>query len=179
MVNIDKTLMIEDKRSEIKDIKEAMRKTSSKRMYQRYHVIFLHLKGLMNKDIAPIVGLCEHTIGKYVNAYKVEGLKGLKMGKSTGAPKFLTDAQERKLFETITTYTPDQVGIPDRKNWDTKIACQWVEANFGVKYTPRGMLDVFYRLGLSYTRPTYTLKKANPQKQEEFKEDFELLKKPS
>lgn len=179
MVNIDKAQITEDKRSKIQDIEEAMRKTSNKRMYQRYHVVFLYLKGLMNKDIAGIVGLCEHTIGKYVNAYKGAGLGGLKMGKSTGAPKFLTDEQERKLFDTVTTYTPDEVGIPNRKNWDTKIACQWVEENFGVKYTPRGMLDVFYRLGLSYTRPTYTLKKTDPQKQDEFKKEFELLKKPS
>jgi len=40
------------------------------------------------------------------------------------------------------------------------------------------MLYVLYRLNLSFTRPTYTLAKADPQKQEEFKEKFELLKKP-
>jgi len=91
----------------------------------------------------------------------------------------LIDEQEQKLFEVITTYTPDQVGIPNRKNWDSNIACQWVKANFGIEYTPRGMLDVLHRLGLSYTRPTYTLAKADPQNQEEFKKDFELLKKPS
>ena len=86
MNNTDNNQIVEDKHSKIEEIKEAMKKTDSKRMYQRYHVIFLHLKGIMNKDIAGIVGLCEHTIGKYVNAYKAEGLEGLKMGKSTGAP---------------------------------------------------------------------------------------------
>ena len=33
------------------------------------------------------------------------------------------------------------------------------------------MLDVLRRLNLSYTRSTYTLAKADPQKQEEFKQD--------
>jgi len=178
MNNIDNNQIIEDKHSKIEEIKEAMKKTNNKRMYQRYHVIYLHLKGLMNKDIAPIVGLCQHTIGKYVNAYKAKGLEGLKMGKSAAAPKFLAESQEQKLFEVITNYTPDQVGIPNRKNWDTIIACQWVKTNFNVEYTSRGMLDVLHRLGLSYTRPTYTLAKADPQKQEEFKNEFELLKKP-
>jgi len=41
------------------------------------------------------------------------------------------------------------------------------------------MIDVLHRLNLSYTRPTYTLAKADPQKQEEFKQEFELLKKPT
>ena len=39
------------------------------------------------------------------------------------------------------------------------------------------MADVLYRLNLSYTRPTYVLKNADPIKQEKFKEDFEVLKK--
>lgn len=170
---------IDDNFLKIQEVNEAMKKTKNKRMYQRYHVICLHLKGYLNKDISGIVGLCQHTVGTYVNAYKAKGLEGLTMGKSTGAPKFLTSEQEQKLFEVITTKTPDQVGIPNRKNWDSHIACQWVKENFGVEYTPRGMLDVFRRLNLSYTRPTYTLAKADPHKQEEFKKEFELLKKPS
>ncbi|MBA1335967.1 MAG: hypothetical protein HPY66_1786 [Firmicutes bacterium] len=51
--------------------------------------------------------------------------------------------------------------------------------NFGVEYSYTGMVDVIHRLKLSYTRPTYTLAKADPQKQEEFKQEFELLKKSS
>jgi transposase len=42
-----------------------------------------------------------------------------------------------------------------------------------------GMLEMLQRLNLSYTKPTYNLAKADPQKQEEFKQEFELLKKPS
>ncbi|RKI35521.1 winged helix-turn-helix domain-containing protein, partial [bacterium D16-59] len=30
----------------------------------------------------------------------------------------------------------------------------------------RGMRDLFYRIGLSYTRPTYTLNKADSEKQD-------------
>lgn len=179
MNQTDGTYTVENCDSRIQEVKEAMKKTQSKRMYQRYHVVYLHLQGKMNKDIASTVGLCEHTIGNYVNAYKANGLDGLVMGKSTGAPKFLTADQEQQLFEVITTKTPDQVGIPNRKNWDSHIACTWVKANFGVEYSARGMLEVLHRLNLSYTRPTYTLAKANPQKQEEFKQEFELLKKSS
>ena len=39
------------------------------------------------------------------------------------------------------------------------------------------MLQVLHRLNLSYTRPTYTLEKADIEKQENFKQDFEVLKK--
>ena len=39
------------------------------------------------------------------------------------------------------------------------------------------MRELFYRIGLSYTRPTYTLNKADPVKQEEFRKSFEERKK--
>ncbi len=40
------------------------------------------------------------------------------------------------------------------------------ENHFGVEFSERGMRDVFYRLKLSHTRPTYALAKADPVKQE-------------
>jgi transposase len=178
MNNTAEVLIIDDYRSEIQKVKSAMKEVKDKRMYSRYHVIYLHLKGYRNIEIAMYVDLCEHTIGTYVNAYKAKGLVGLVMGKSTGAPRYLTIEQEQKLFEVITTQTPDQVGFPFRMNWDTNIAKQWVKSNFGVEYSARGMLDVLHRLNLSFTRPTYTLAKADPVKQEQFKQDFEFLKKP-
>jgi len=163
----------------LQEITAAMKETKSKRLYLRYQVVFLHLKGYTNKEIAGMVGLCQHTVGIYVNAYKAEGIAGLVMGKSTGAPKFLTTVQEQQLFSVITTQTPDQVGIHNRKNWDTPAARQWVKENFAVEYSARGMLKVLHRLNLSYTRPTYTLAKADPHKQEVFKAEFTVLKKPS
>ncbi len=39
------------------------------------------------------------------------------------------------------------------------------------------MATVLHRLNLSYTRPTYVLAKVDKLKQENFKKDFEVLKK--
>ena len=119
-----------------------------------------------------------HTVKAYINSYKQKGLEGLNMGKTTGCPRFLTKEQEEKLYEVITTKTPDEVGFGHRKNWNANIARKWVSDNFQVEYSNRGMLQVLHRLNLSYTRPTYTLEKADPEKQEAFKQDFEVLKKP-
>lgn len=48
---------------EIEIIKAAMKATKNKRMYQRYRVIYLHLRGYTNRAIAKEEGFCEHTIG--------------------------------------------------------------------------------------------------------------------
>ena len=101
------------------------------------------------------------------------------MKRSPGAPRLLTKEQEAMLAEVITTQTPDQVGFPNRKNWYINIAQQWIKNTFGVEYSHRGTHEVLQRINLSFTRPTYTLAKADPQKQEEYRQEFDLLKKPS
>ncbi|WP_407638443.1 hypothetical protein [Bacillus alveayuensis] len=40
-----------------------------------------------------------------------------------------------------------------------------------------GICDMLYRWGIHYTHTTYTLKRANPQKQKEFQQKMELIKK--
>jgi transposase len=167
----------DNKDPELQALKKALKENKNKRMHIRYMVIYHHLKGALNIDIASMENLCDHTVGIYINSYKQNGIQGLKMGKSTGAPRLLTLEQENQLVEVITTKTPDEVGFFPRKNWDSNIIRQWVLINFNIKYTQRGMLEVLYRLDLSYTRPTYTLAKADPQKQEEFIQEFELIKK--
>lgn len=161
----------------IKILKKLLRTTDNKRMHIRYNVIILHYKGYTNVHIGKIMDLNEHTVGTYIKSYKEKGIDGLKMKKSTGCSSYLSKEQQEKLYEVITTKTPDEVGFGYRKNWNANIARQWVSDNFGVDYSTRGMLDVLHRLNLSYTRPTYTLKKADSEKQKAFKKDFEVLKK--
>lgn len=174
---IDKLFLEDNQNLEIQALKKAMKNIKDKRMYQRYNVIYLHLKGSSNRDIAIIEGYDEHTIGIYIKNYKQNGLNGLIMKKSPGAPRLLTEEQESILAEIITTQTPDQVGFPNRKNWYINIAQQWIKDNFNVEYSHSGTAYVLHRMKLSFTRPTYTLAKADPQKQEEYRTNFDLLKK--
>ena len=163
----------------VQEIKAAMKQNKDKRMHIRYLVIINHLHGLQNTDIALNTGLCAHTVGTYIRKYKNGGLNNLVPGLHPGAPRRLSKEQEQQLVQVITTTTPDEVGFPFRKNWNCVLIKEWVKNNFGIKYCNTGMLYVLYRLNLSFTRPTYTLASADPQKQEEFKQRFELLKKPS
>jgi putative transposase len=135
------------------------------------------MRGYKNRHIAEIVELDEHTVGVYIKVYREHGADALIPKKSPGPPKKLTNEQEKQLYDTISEKTPDDVGFSGMMNWTAKLACHWVEREFGVQYKINGMLDMFHRLDLSYTRPTYVLAKADPEKQAQFKEDFEALKK--
>lgn len=163
--------------SELQLIENAMNTSKSTRMHIRYQVIFLHLKGYYNNQIADIVGRCEHTVGKYINDYRTHGIGGLLPTPPPGAARKLTPAQEALLVKTVSAKTPDQVGLSPYKSWNSKLVCLWVKATFNVDFTNGGMRDMLLRLGFSYTKPTYSLAKADSKKQENFKEDFEVLKK--
>ena len=162
---------------EIQAIKTAIKENKSLRMHKRYMVILHHLKGHLNTEIAEMELLCALTVGTYIKNYNKNGLDGLTLGHSTGAPRLLSDEQEKALVEIITNNTPDEVGFIARKNWTIELIRQWVIKTFNVTFSHRGMADVLYRLNLSYTRPTYVLANADPIKQEKFKEDFKVLKK--
>ena len=73
--------------TELKLIETAMRETSSKQLYTRYQVIYLHLQGYKNVEIARIVPFTAQTIGTHVRNYKKYGLEGLNPRPKSGCPK--------------------------------------------------------------------------------------------
>ena len=73
--------------------------------------------------------------------------------------------------------TPKDIGFPVEMNWTAPLLRNWIERTFGVSFSERGTRDLLYRLGLSYTKPTYTLEKADPLKQAAFLEALEQVKK--
>ena len=167
----------EQESNEIKELKRLSRKTRDPRMKTRYDAVRLSLQGRSKSEIAGILGVTYQTVRNYINAYNESGVECLAIDKPTGRTRKLTDEQEGLLYECISSKLPKDVGFEPFVNWSAPLARQWVMKEFGVSFSERGIRDVFYRLKLSYTRPTYTLAKADPEKQEEFIREFENLKK--
>ncbi len=160
-------------------LKKLARKTRSAQQRRQYDIVRLSLEGRPKPEIAKIMDMSLQGVYKVLNRYKAKGAEGLKLGKAKGRERKMTEEQERELSEVISKKLPKDVGLEPYCNWSAPLACQYVKNRFGVEFSERGMRDVFYRLKLSYTRPTYTLAKADPAKQEEFKEKLEGIKKGS
>lgn len=145
-------------------------------MYKRYEVVMMSFENYTNIEIAKMFYLEKYAVGKYIKAYKNNGLEGLEMKYSPGAPAKLNKEQEKILVEMVTQKTSDEVDFECRKNWTIEIIRQWVIKTFNVVMSHSGMVEVLHRLDLRYTRPTYVIKKVDKEKQEEFKRNFESLK---
>lgn len=156
----------------------SLKDTISKRSAQRLYAVLYYLEGYKHYEIAKLLKIDAHTVSNYLKKYKSGGINGLLERRySPGTPRLLTQEQEEQLVDIITQHTPDEVGFPPRKNWNLGIIREWIKRNFEVEYSQSGMADALHRLNLSYSRPTYTLKKADLEKQENFRDDFETIKK--
>ena len=109
--------------------------------------------------------------------YCHNGIQGLVSKKHSGRPSRLTDEQEAELVQIVAYHTPEEVGFKSRANWTLAIVCDLILREWSYGYTQKGVADLLHRLGLSWTRPTYTLKKADSKKQQVFLEEtFPSLK---
>ena len=79
-----------------------MRKTKNTVLQRKYQVIFLHMEGYTNTDIADIVALNRKTVGIYISQFIAGGVEGLIPKKPPGRPGFLTKEQKQTLYITIT-----------------------------------------------------------------------------
>ena len=162
---------------EISELKDALNNTKNIRLYKRYSILIKHFYGFTNKKIAQLEDIDEHTVGIYIKNYKSKGLAWLNIAHGGGAVKKINEQQERFMLEVITTKTPEDVGFESKRNWTIELIRKWVIKEFNITMSHRGIAYVLERLNLSYTRPTYVLAKADPKKQEQFKNDFKSLKK--
>jgi putative transposase len=169
--------MTQSKEVQIEALKSAERQEPNKSNAKRIMTVRLLMEGYTIPQVMQIVNCSKKTVYNCQNRYASEGISGLSSKPKSGREKKLTPEQERKLYETIKTKLPNEVGFAPFVNWTSMLAVQWVKQNYDVTFSDRGMRNLFERIGLSYTRPTYTLKKADPEKQASFINEFEHIKK--
>lgn len=120
------------------------------------------LSGESYEKIGAYTGLSSATLFNYRKAYCEKGIAGLGRTKQPGRQRFLTAEQEQQVLSTVVNQTPKDVGFPAQMNWTAPLVCEWIQRTFDVSFSVRGTCDLLYRLGLSYTKPTYTFGKADP-----------------
>ena len=158
-------------------IKSAMNLEKKVRVYKRYQALYLFLTGKTREEVATIVGISPNTVSNIHTAYKKEGLIGIPDKPVPGRPARLTAEQQAELKRVILNNVPVDVGFSAEFNWTAGLIGKYIKRKYGYDYSIRGITGMLDRMGLSYTRPTYVLTKADKQKQEEFVQAFEKIKK--
>lgn len=165
-------------REEWQTVENRLKQEKERRMYERYQAIRLYLMGYSVKQMMDILSRSDKTIRTYIKSYKEHGLDGLAMKVPTGKPSRLSREQQAQLKQTIIGCLPYEAGFPAKCNWTLDIIASYILCEFGHSYSIRGVSKMMHRLGLSYTKPTYTLAAADEEKQKVFVEKtFPEIKK--
>jgi transposase len=155
---------------QLQDVEQRLKHEQSRRMFERYQTVKLHLLGKTNEDIAVSIGRKESTINTYLRLYRKGGLDGLQMKFSPGPPEQLSKEQQKKLKKVIMDFVPHDVGFTAKFNWTLQIIGEYILREFGKTYSIRGVSKLMHRMEMSYTKPTYTLAAADEEKQRLFVE---------
>jgi transposase len=81
--------------------------TTPQRTAKRARVVLLAADGIPNRQVAPMVGMNEHTVAQWRRRFETERLAGLEDRKRPGRPLVYDHDQRLRLVATVTQQPPD------------------------------------------------------------------------
>jgi len=97
-------LLSDEQRAELERIVRAQR--SEQRLVKRARVVLLAEKGLTNEEIAALVGLSAHKVGKWRRRFAEQGLDGLSDRPRPGGPRRYGHDERLRVFQTACSPPP-------------------------------------------------------------------------
>ena len=129
-------LLTDDERAEIT---RRYKHETNPRLRERLHCLLLKDQGHTNGEVAQLLLVSQDTITAWLNRYADGGLPALCRLETGGSEGFLTQEQIALLTAEL-----------DKHRFQTaKQVCAWVQEQFAILYSERGMRDLLRRLGYS------------------------------
>jgi transposase len=146
-------------------LKARHRKEKDCKIKDRIKAVLLADKGWMYRKIAEALFVDEETVSKHIKEYKTENK--LQSSPAGGSQSKLSKEQTAELIEHLdkVTYT------------SASQVCSYVQKKYNITYTVNGMTDWLNNNGFSFKKPHEVPARADPDKQEAFKKEYEILKK--
>ena len=151
---------------EIMILQEAHHSCRFRKSADRIKSILLLNKGLSFIQVAEILMLDDITIRRYEKEFRKKGIDGLLEYHYQGSVGNLTTEQEAALKEHLRSNIYQTV----------KAVIVYVEKTYGVSYSIEGMTHLLHRMKFSYKKTKVIPGKVDLEKQEQFKEEYTLLK---
>jgi|SRR5579859_8164815 len=125
------------------------------RFRERLHCLLLKDQGYINTDVATILMVCPETITVWLDTFEQEGLEALCCMDVGGSACYLTDEQRQALTQQLDQHTFHSA----------KQVAAWVQEQYGVLYSERGMQELLKRLGYTRQKARLVSENADPEAQ--------------
>ncbi|MFC0298277.1 helix-turn-helix domain-containing protein [Geobacillus jurassicus] len=159
-------------------LRKQERKIKNALLRQRVMAVRLVMEGYLGKEAASMVNVCQQTVSHYVSLFNEGGLELLlHRDFAPGREPFLTEEQQEDIKQLVLTTPPAELGWDIASAWNTNVLQSYVQTHYGVSLSREALRKLLHRKGLSWTRPTYTLAKGDPDRQKRFEKQMDLIKK--
>src|SRR4051795_9928902 len=138
-----------------KDIGERRRLAPDRRVYQRLSAVLWSDDGRTREEIARLTGVSTRQVGQWSRIFRNKGLDQLGTLHYQGDPGRLGPAQVKRIRQEIEKgvfHNAEQIRT-------------WIEATFGVAYSPSGVKDLLRRIGASFHKVSGFFWKADVEEQ--------------
>jgi transposase len=156
----------------VPELEQLCKKEKTARVAQRLRAVILAQRGRDAPTIAQDLGRSRRAVQDWIACYNRQGVEGLRDAPRPGKPPKLSARQEQQLCAWL-----DAGPSPDGPTCTIRgpEVRAHIQAAFGVSFSVSGAYDLLHRLGYSALRPRSRHRKADPQAQEQFKQDAPLL----
>lgn len=151
---------------EVKILKETHYSSRFRKSADRIKTILLLNQGFSYTETAKLLLLDDITIRRYEKEYKKKGIDGLLENRYQGSVANLTKEQEAELKEHLRSKIYQTV----------KGVIAYVQKTYQISYSIEGMTHLLHRMKFTYKKTKVIPGKVNEEKQEQFKEEYEILK---
>jgi transposase len=151
-------------------------KDGAERVSKRIHSVLLNSDGHTSGEIATLLSVSREKVSEWLKIYDQQGFDGLKEGKRSGRPNFLTDLQKVLLCDIIDS-GPVAYGLMTGI-WTSTTIAEIIEWEFEVKYHPGHVRKLMRDFGFSVQSPKRLLAAADKEKRERWlSETYPNIKK--
>jgi len=152
------------------ELVELYKKEKNIKLRVRYQALYLMIELGNCTKVAEVIKKSRNTVQTWVNIFNEGGLEALVPDVPSGRPSRLSDDQKEELKMDVMMH-PRELGY-DFSNWEGKSVAEHIRIKFDISFTVRAVQKILHALGFSLQRPRYDFPKADPEKQEEFIQDF-------
>lgn len=161
--------------SEAERLETLFRSTADRKLRDRLQIVLMAHRGRPRIQIATDLGINRRTVTRWLNAYREQGLDGLRPRKAPGKPgRIPTDLAEEIRQWVIDG--PAKQGL-DRANWTHEGLADHLLKAKGIRTSRSAVQRFCSKIGIRLYRPTYHYERGDPQKQARAREDLADLGK--
>lgn len=145
---------------EARDISEFIKNAKSNWDRTRAQAVWFSSQRRTVQEISALLSVTERAIWNWLDAYRKEGLEGLKRKVYSQRETVVGPKQEERLV-AITRQAPNTVGI-EGYTWNCRLLSDWLDKTFHIRVTDEWVRQILLKHNLRFRRPKLKLTSPDP-----------------